>query len=194
MISCILLSAGLSQRFGSPKALVQLPDGQLVIEHLQQNLLDSNIDEIIIVLGAYVNEIKPRIFKHNKVTFVYNKDFLLGQTSSFKVGLQNVSTKSQAVMLLPVDFSLVQTETFNILIEQFNHHPQKIVIPSYSGKNGHPPIFPIYLSPEFLALENNFGLNTVIHNHSRELKIFPVVDSGVVKTFNTKEEFGKLFI
>ena len=188
-ISCILLSAGLSERFGSPKALAKLSDGKTVIEHLLQNLLASSLSEIIIVLGANADQIKPVLFNHTKVRVVYNKDYLLGQTSSFKIGLQNVSLNCQGVMLLPVDYPFVKTETLNFLIDQFASSPHEILIPSYSNRKGHPPLFPIQLSAEFLTLDNNLGINTVIHNHPSQDKIFPVNDSGVIKTFNTREEF-----
>ncbi len=51
MVTCILLSAGSSQRFGSPKALAELYD-ETVLEHLQKMLLATQVGEIIIVLGA----------------------------------------------------------------------------------------------------------------------------------------------
>src|SRR3990167_701833 len=108
MISCIVLSAGQNSRFGSPKALAKFK-GRTVIEHLQIVLIASDLDEIIIVLGAFVNDIKPYLLKHKKIKVVYNKDYNLGQTSSFQTGLKVMDQQSQGVMLLPVDFPLVQT-------------------------------------------------------------------------------------
>ena len=46
MISCILLAAGFSSRFGSPKALAELP-GERVIERLQNELLKTQVEEIV---------------------------------------------------------------------------------------------------------------------------------------------------
>jgi len=95
MIACILLSAGLSQRFGSPKALAQWNTGT-VIEHLQNLLVKSQVDEIIVVCGAHADQIKPHILEHKQVRFVYNKDYNFGQTSSFKAGLKSVSRRHVA--------------------------------------------------------------------------------------------------
>ncbi len=110
MISLILLRGGVSSRFGSPKALAPWGAGVL-IAHLQDMLLSTNLDEIIIVLGSSAQQIKPLVLKHNKIKVVYNKDYKFGQTSSFKAGLQEVSASAQAVGLLPVDFPLIKKET-----------------------------------------------------------------------------------
>ena len=69
MISCILLSAGYSSRFGSPKALAKL-NGQTIIEQLQKILVASILDEIIVVLGAFAEDIKSYLLKHKKIKLV----------------------------------------------------------------------------------------------------------------------------
>src|SRR5438093_2568565 len=95
MTSCILLSAGLSTRFGSAKALAKLGD-QTVIECLLKTLVESDLAEIIVVLGAHADKIKPHILNHTKVKVVYNKDYILGQTSSVKAGVEALDPKSRS--------------------------------------------------------------------------------------------------
>ena len=188
MIASILLSAGLSQRFGSPKALAKF-NGETVIGHLQKMLIKSQVDEIIVVLGAYADEIKPHLLDHKKVKFVYNKDYNFGQTSSFKAGLRSVSDDTEGFMLLPVDHPLIQQKTIDALIRYFLDNSPLAVLPSFSGKKGHPPLFSGSLKEEFLALDNESGLNTVAHAHQNQTVILPVEDAGIVKSFNTPEEF-----
>jgi len=188
MITCILLSAGLSQRFGSPKALAKL-NGETVIEHLQKVLLKTQVGEVIVVLGAHADQIKLHLLNHNKVKFVYNKDYNFGQTSSFKAGLRDISDGAQGVMLLPVDCPLIQADTIDALIRNFLDNMPHIVVPAFEGKKGHPPLFPISLRNEFLALDNESRLNAVAHAHQTETTILPVEDVGVIKAFNTQEEF-----
>jgi molybdenum cofactor cytidylyltransferase len=189
MISCILLSAGKSSRFGSLKALADL-NGQTIIEQLQRILLKTNIDEIIIVLGFEMERIKPFLLKHEKIQFVYNKDYNFGQTSSFKAGLAKVSSDSEGVLLLPVDYAFIRPETIDYLISQFRKaSSSRITIPSFDGKKGHPLLFKSSLYPEYLALSNDVGINTIGQKYPNETQIIPVSDGGVIKTFNTPEEF-----
>lgn len=190
MISCILLSAGLSSRFGSPKALAKI-NGETVIEHLLKILLTLPLNEMIVVLGADAEKIKSCILNHKKVKVVHNKDYNLGQTSSFKAGLKRCSSAGAGVMLLPVDYPLIKKETFEELIKYFLERKPAALVPTHEGRKGHPPLFSSSLKKEFLGLQNSLGINTVIQNHPETI-LFPVSDRGVIETFNTKEEWQKV--
>ena len=191
MLSCILLSAGLSARFGSPKALAKINE-TTVIEHLQNTLVDTNIAEIVVVLGDRYEEIKSHILNHKKVKFVYNKDYNRGQTSSFKVGLRAVSPKSRGTLLMPIDTPAVKSTTIDALVDQFLEENPRILIPTYQDKRGHPPVFNRDLRKYLLDLGEAVGLNTFEHEHESDIRLFPVEDPGILESFNTPEEFERL--
>ena len=191
MISCVLLAAGFSSRFGSPKALAKV-NQKTVIEHLQHQVLGTSVGEIIVVLGDHADMIKPYLLNHRRVKFVYNKDYNLGQTSSFKVGLQSIHSDSEGIMLLPIDYPAVKVKTLEILMEYFLKNKPLILIPAFEGQKGHPPIFDIKLKEEFLGLDNEAGLNTVAFYHQGETLVVDVRDEGIVATFNTREDFEKI--
>ena len=191
MISGILLSAGLSSRFGSPKALAVL-NGIRVIEHIQNTLNHSLVSEVVIVLGSHANEIQPFVLKHKKVKYVYNKNYNLGQTSSFKIGLENISNNALGVMLLPVDYPLIKFKTINLLLDYFLIHKPSVLIPTYQNKKGHPPIFGSHLTKIFLNMDNSVGLNVLMKQINLQSTLLPVNDNGVLLTFNTLDEFASL--
>ena len=192
MLSCIILSAGLSARFGKPKALAKIQGETTVIEYLQTLLLHTSIDEIIIVLGSEAEHIKPYLSDHKKIKNVYNQNYLLGQTSPFKIGLGAIHPKSEAVMLLPVDYPAVQQMTIEKLINCFLENKPILLIPTFENHKGHPPIFSTHLKNEFLNLDNDRGLNTIIHRYQAQAFLLPVKDPGVIESFNTHEEFEKI--
>ena len=191
MISCILLSAGHSSRFGSPKALAKINE-RTVIDHLLSNLIATKLGEIIVVVGAQAEEIKSHILNHKMVKVVYNKDYNLGQTSSFKAGVGSVSQQSSGIMLLPVDFPLIRRETFDKIIDQFFAKHPTILIPTFQNKKGHPPVFNISLKKPFLEMDNSAGINSFEHQLGSGVEFFPVEDPAVVATFNTPEELARL--
>lgn len=191
MVSCLLLSAGFSSRFGSPKALARL-NGRTLIEHLQELLLSTQLLEIIIVLGHDAERIKPFLFKHKRIKVVYNKDYKFGQTSSFKCGLKDLDDQTIGILLFPVDYPLIKNQTVDTLINCFEEKKPAVLIPSYQDKKGHPPILDAGLKNELLVLEDSMGVNTVIHRHADDVIVLPVGDAGVIKSFNTKEEFEQL--
>ena len=189
MITCILLSAGLSERFGSPKALACMGDGK-VIEHLQNTLLQSSCDEIVIVLGAHAQQIQPSIFIHSRIRVVYNKDYFFGQTSSLQTGWRQINSSSIGVMFLPVDCPLIKPTTINEIIHHFNKSNPDILIPTYQNKKGHPPIFHQRLASKILDLPMDRGLNSLFTDHPPQT--IEINDPGIIKSFNTPEEFEKI--
>ncbi len=188
MISCIVLAAGLSQRFLSPKALAEF-NGRTIIEHVQEMLVETALNEIVIVLGHEQERIKHHLFNHKKIKSVYNKNFNFGQTSSFQTGLKVLSPETSGVFLLPVDFPVVKKSTMDKLIIHVNQTGHKnILIPTFQGKKGHPPYFASSLFEEFHQLDFSEGINTISHRHKDQVDLVEVDDSGVLETFNTREE------
>ena len=191
MIAFVLLAAGLSERFGSPKALAVI-ENQTIIERLQTKILQTSVDKIIIVLGAHHQLLEPHVFKHKKITSVYNKHYKFGQTSSIQTALKNLPVETKGFFILPVDFPMIVPLTIEALIREFNNTFDEIIIPTFGDCRGHPPLFHISFKNLILELLVSQGLNTVIHQNSSQVRCVEVNDAGVLKTFNTPEEFQKI--
>lgn len=189
MITCVLLSAGPSHRFGSPKALASFK-GTTVIQHLQNTLLQTSCDEIIVVLGAHAHQIWPFIFNHTRIRFVYNKDDNFGQMSSVQEGWRLAGEGSEGVMFLPVDCPLVQASSIDKIIDYFKKYQPDILVPSYHNKKGHPAIFRARLKSEALNLPKDQGLDSLLTNHPPQT--IDIDDIGIIKNFNTPEELEEL--
>ena len=190
MISCILLTAGESRRFGSPKALAVIGK-TTAIERIQKTLLDAAVvDEIIVVLGAHAAKIKPYVFNHKKVRVVHNKDYKLGQTSSFQTGISSVGAFCRGIMLFPVDCPLIKASTIEEIVRDFNAKTPSILVPTYQSQKGHPPMFNASLKRDILALTPEKGINTFFIGHVPMLA--EINDPGILKTFNTPQEFKEI--
>jgi molybdenum cofactor cytidylyltransferase len=191
MVSCILLAAGSSTRFGSPKPLARI-GGQPLIEFTLRKLLKTKLSEIIVVLGAEAKKIKACVLKEPQIKSVINNNYQLGQTSSFKAGLTALSPQTQGIMLLPIDMPCVSLETIDLLIDNFLKDPDTILIPVYQARNGHPTLFPVKLLKDFKDLKNEEPLSSIQHKHASATLRFPVYDEGVIKSFNTPDEFEQI--
>ena len=187
MTSCIVLAAGESSRFGTPKALASFRE-RTVIQCIQNTLINSQVDEIIIVLGAHAARIKPSLLNHKKVKVVHNKDYKLGQTSSFQAALPVVHPSAEGMLLWPVDFPSIKTETVDRLLTWAKQQSALLTIPTYQNKKGHPPFFSVTLKEEFLRLDHSEGLNQIARRHADKVHLLEVDDGGVVQTFNTPDE------
>ena len=116
----------------------------------------------------------------------------MGQTSSFKIGLENISSESQGIMLLPVDYPVIGIKTIKSLLDFFAGNKPSVLIPSFNDHKGHPPVFHVNIKNEFLNLDNSVGINTIAHQHQKDTTVLPVNDLGVIRSFNTQKEFKRL--
>ena len=91
MISAILLAAGQSKRMRGENKLTKKIQSVPLIKHSIKNILASSINELIVVLGYQKEIIEKLIDKHEKIKFVFNKDFESGMASSIKAGLNHLS-------------------------------------------------------------------------------------------------------
>lgn len=89
-----------------------------VLENTIDNVLSLNIDECIVVLGHYKDEIIKAISKnyHDKVKFVENNPVDVGLSVSLLNGLQN--TTSKYALCVTGDQPTVSTETLGKIIQK----------------------------------------------------------------------------
>ena len=93
MISAILLAAGQSKRISGKNKLLLKYKRKLLINHILKSLIKSKVQKIIIVLGKDHKEIKKKVLKSKKITFVVNKNYKIGMASSIKVGIKRITKK-----------------------------------------------------------------------------------------------------
>ncbi len=191
MVSGIVLAAGLSTRFGSPKALADI-HGKPAIAFLLEKLIQTKLSKIIIVLGANSEEIQPFIFKHTMIQVVYNKHYKFGQTSSVQSGLNLLSARSNGFMLLPVDGPFVKVSTIDSLIDHFMMHRPSILIPAFENRKGHPPVIDTKFKEQIQRLDHSQGINSIFQTHTKEIQTLEFQDPGVRQTFNTPEELSRI--
>ena len=71
MISAILLAAGESKRMNGENKLIKKIKGKALIKYSVKNILESSIDELIIITGYQSEVLKEVIGQHKKIKFTY---------------------------------------------------------------------------------------------------------------------------
>ena len=150
MISGILLAAGESRRMGSPKALLPY-QGQTFLERICTAFFDAGVEELVVVLGAWEDKLRPALPRHPSLRTVVNPHYTQGQLSSLVCGLGALSPDSEAAVVNLVDHPLIRTETIAALIASFRTDPLPIIIAAHQGKRGHPVLFSRQVYAELLA-------------------------------------------
>lgn len=193
MICAILLAAGLSSRMGRLKQLLPFRH-KTFIDNAIENLLASNVDQIILVLGHSTKEITLHLrqqpyINHSKLKVVLNENYLLGMTSSIKTGLSASASEVKAYLIALVDQPHIPVEVINFLIESYKQNNFLIVKPTYQKKSGHPIIIDESLREQILELSDKVGLNQITRAYSKETLLIEVENKEILEDFDTWEEY-----
>ena len=139
-IAAVVLAAGASSRFGSPKALAEL-EGKPILEHVLDAVREAGIDDIVVVLGHAGDEIQQGIEWLDE-RLVRNPD--PGElSSSLQIGLDAVAEADQpvqAAVLVLGDQPRTRPGVIRALIAASRTSDLPIVVPRYAEGGGQNPV------------------------------------------------------
>jgi molybdenum cofactor cytidylyltransferase len=139
-VAAVVLAAGSSSRFGSPKALAEL-EGKPILEHVLDAVREAGIDEIVVVLGHAGDEIQQGIEWLDE-RLVRNPD-PRELSSSLQIGLDAVAESDppvQAAVLVLGDQPRTRPSVIRALIAATRTSDLPIVVPRYAEGGGANPI------------------------------------------------------
>ena len=187
MISAILLAAGQSRRMGGENKLTKEIEGIPLIKRSVKNIIDSAVDELIIVLGYQKEIIEKLIDKNEKIKFIFNKNFESGMASSIKTGLNNLSEKTEAFFICLGDMPMVNQNTYNHLIKSRNN--KEIIVPTYKGQQGNPVLFDKSMKEKVLDIRGDVGAKKILELNKAKILNVKITNQSIRKDFNTKDDF-----
>ena len=88
-----------------------------------------------------------------------------------------------------VDHPLVQAETLGQLTAAAAAAPERIVIPTFGGRRGHPTYFPIGF---LMEIYQGHTLREIIGGHPESITLVPVADEGVVLDMDKPEDYREI--
>ncbi|MEH7388471.1 nucleotidyltransferase family protein, partial [Bacillus sp. JJ1521] len=168
-IGAIILAAGQSSRFGQVKQLVHLGDKQLFLYSVEL-ALELKMKPIILVGNEKTKEIKDLV-SDLKVTYVENKNYQQGMSSSLKEGILALTiekTKPKAAMVFLADQPFIPLEVLRKIAETYERNYEKgirIVRPRYKGEVGHPVLFDTSVFNELTKIEGEQGARQIIKSN-----------------------------
>jgi len=185
IVSAIILAAGESKRMGEPKLLLRF-GSSTILEQTIDNLLNSRVAEVIVVLGHRAKEMMSLI-ADRPVAIAVNSDYHKGMSTSIAAGLSLINDKSQGIMLALADQPLVDSQTIDRLMEAFGSHDKGITIPVNKGRRGHPVIFAIRYRSELLRLTGDIGGREIINRYPDDTLEVAVSCEGICVDIDTAD-------
>jgi molybdenum cofactor cytidylyltransferase len=193
-VGAVVVAAGESRRMGTPKQL--LPWGETtVLGSVVETILQSDVSEVVIVLGHEAEKVSGALRDGTRaqprVRIVVNPDYRSGMLSSVRFGVESLGGDPAGFLTALSDQPGISPSVIKTLLDAFRRHPQRIVIPTYNGRRGHPVIFSLDLRRELEALSPDVGLRQLVWNHPELIMELPVDGQGILVDLDTPEEYQR---
>lgn len=195
----IIPAAGLSRRMGQPKLLLPWRSST-VIAHLVGELRAAGLSQILVVIRTSDIALASTV-ESTGATVVRPPNDPPDMRSSVEFGLQaafktlatpHASLSETGWLLIPADHPIVSRSTVDALRAAWQPGARQILIPTYSGKRGHPTLFSADFAAEVRQIPPDCGLNWLVKQNSQSIREVPVTDPGVIIDLDTPEDYQAL--
>ena len=161
---------------GFPKALAQF-NGRPLLEHLLEPPLLRQFGDVVVVLGHHADALEPLV-KGAGYRYVVNSSPDCGRTGSVQAGLSAIGPGIHAVFIQPVDCPIVAPQTYTAVAGAVGS--AEVVVPSFGGRGGHPPLISRELFSRILAVGPDEPLRNVLRAPGVRRRYVEVDDPGVL--------------
>ena len=171
-IHVVVLAAGGSSRFGSPKQLVRV-NGRPLMHTVVSRAVELAGHSVTVVLGANAAELAP-LLRHSPAGIAVNRDWAEGIASSIREGISHAPQSADGVLIALADQAAVTTEDLRRLAGAWRRSPGSIVAAQYAGTVGVPAVFPRWCFRELNELRGDHGARLLLSRHVDRLIRLPM--------------------
>jgi molybdenum cofactor cytidylyltransferase len=187
-VAGIILAAGGSSRFGSPKSLLTWK-GETFIERITRISLEGGLSPVVIVAGDALNQVKTIISKWN-VTLVHNPKWQAGQSTSIHAGLNAIPTSCGAAIFLLADQPQVSRAIISALIEAHARSLAPIIAPQVDQERANPVLFDYSTFPRLLEIQGDQGGRALFSKY--QVHWLPWQDKSLLSDIDTPQDYQRL--
>jgi molybdenum cofactor cytidylyltransferase len=171
-ITGILLAAGGARRFGSQK-LVHPIDGVPLVRLAALRLLDSQIDELIVVVGNDAMRVSAAL-DGLSVRIVEAPSWSEGMSASLRHGVEAVSPDAAAIVVALGDQPAVDAAIVDRLIVRWRTDGSPIVAPSFRGELRPPVLFGRGMFAEIMQLRGDRGARSIVEANPERVSVVSI--------------------
>jgi len=184
----VVLAAGRSERFGSPKPLIEWGDVTLVAHQVTTLAALDEVAEVVVVTGHRAEDVRAALDGLPART-VHNPDYVQGRATSVACAARALPEDCDGILLVSVDQPLHAGALADV-VAAWRAAPGDIVRPLFEGRHGHPVIFPSDLRDELAAVDDaTEGPRAVVRRHAARLRDAPTTYPHVLLNLNTRTAY-----
>jgi molybdenum cofactor cytidylyltransferase len=151
----VVLAAGGSSRFGTPK-LLESWRGEGILRHVVEMVLASGYGPAVVVLGAEFDQLSESI-SDQPIPFIENPQWSDGQSTSVITGLRAIEDRCEAVIFVLGDMPAVDQSNLNALVDAHRVTLESIIAPYARERWGNPVLFDCRTFSDLKNLEGDRG-------------------------------------
>ena len=174
----IVLAAGNSSRYGSPKLLVEVDGTSMLARAVRTAVEVAGREAVVVVLGAHAERLEP-LLRDASATIAFNPHFGEGIASSIRAGVACVPAGTAAAMFVLADQVALEPADLRRLVASWERQPDCIVAARYGGTTGAPAIFPADLFGELASLQGDRGARTLLARHAARVVAVPMPAAAI---------------
>ena len=167
-VHALVLAAGGSRRFGSPKALTDFA-GRALIRHavdavaaaLTPDTARLTVSGLTVVLGPEIEPTRDAL-RDTRAQIVVNEHWTDGLSSSLRTGLQALPSATSAVLIALGDQALLDSADYQRLLDVAAMNPDRPVAARYQQTVGVPAVFPARYFKRLAALQGDRGAGSIL--------------------------------
>jgi len=176
-LHAVVLAAGASTRFGSPKQLVRVA-GRPLLHTAVTRAAEVVGNALTVILGAGAAQLAP-LLKHSPGAVVVNQDWREGIASSIRVAVARLPATCAGVMLVLADQAAVSADDLKRLAGTWRKQPQYIAAALYAGVCGAPAIFPRSTFRELAELRGDAGARQLLRRNADRIVRVPMPSAAL---------------
>jgi molybdenum cofactor cytidylyltransferase len=170
----IILAAGSSSRYGSPKQLLSYK-GKSLLRHSVDVAVETGCHSVIVILGANCEMMRNEV-NDKPVIIVENPGWREGMASSIRCGVEKIMNgtfRPEGVIIMVCDQPNVSSSLLLKLVEKNKETEKPIVSCSYDDNFGTPALFHQSFFPALMKLTGDKGARKLISENQDKATTVP---------------------
>lgn len=192
-IGAVIAAAGRSRRMGEPKQLLPWGD-RSVIATVVANLAAAGADPVLCITGHQADAL-AKALQGSAADLIHNAAYAESDMlRSYQIGINALVSRTEVVgtLLALGDQPHIPIYVLQQLVEQAQQTPDRIVIPSFQMRRGHPFYFPRCFWGELLALGVEETMRVLMKQHEAAIAYVNVDTDTILRDMDTPEAYQAL--
>jgi molybdenum cofactor cytidylyltransferase len=195
MIAALVPAAGSSARLGQPKLLLGF-GGQTLIGRVIRSLRDGGAQRVVVVAPPADAAEGPPIADEARLAgaeVVVPVTRPAEMRDSIELGLKTLAKGDlpDHLLLTPGDHPGLTAELVSQIVERAVNTPDRLVIPTYNGRRGHPIAIPWKIAICVHDLPAGAGFNALVAQYSDKVAELTLPHAEILADLDTPEDLGR---